>query len=197
LAGATPKIIHLLRHGQTEANVYWADHGPGADPGLWDTNLTQLGMQQAAAAANQAAALAPPPQLLVSSPLSRALHTAELAFGSTVVAGCPRRVCHWAAERIYHASDVGIEKSHLVEKWTSWDFSEVPDGAWWHTHQPDNLRSVSMQSDEEFEARMLKLVEWLRARPEQTIALVCHWGVLNWLTGGRSFENAEFGVITL
>lgn len=44
---------------------------------------------------------------------------------------------------------------------------------------------------------MLKLVEWLRARPEQTIALVCHWGVLNWLTGGRSFENAEFGVITL
>lgn len=44
---------------------------------------------------------------------------------------------------------------------------------------------------------MVKLVGWLRERPEQSIALVCHWGVLNWLSGGRSFENAEFGVMSL
>jgi len=43
----------------------------------------------------------------------------------------------------------------------------------------------------EFEARMHKLVEWLRKQPESCIALVCHWGVLGWLTKGKSFKNAE------
>lgn len=38
---------------------------------------------------------------------------------------------------------------------------------------------------------MHKLVEWLRKQPESCIALVCHWGVLGWLTKGKSFKNAE------
>ncbi len=43
----------------------------------------------------------------------------------------------------------------------------------------------------EFEARMHSLVGWLRAQPESCIALVCHWGVLGWLSKGKSFKNAE------
>ena len=49
---------------------------------------------------------------------------------------------------------------------------------------------------EEFNTRMLNLVGWLKSQRESSIALVAHWGVLNWLTH-RSFENAEFGVITI
>ena len=68
-APSAGKTIHLLRHGQTEANIHI--YSGTDDPGLFDTVLTPLGRQQAAAAAAQAAALSPPPQLLVSSPLTR------------------------------------------------------------------------------------------------------------------------------
>jgi hypothetical protein len=32
---------------------------------------------------------------------------------------------------------------------------------------------------------------WLEARPERSIAVVTHWGVLHSLTGGTDFENCE------
>lgn len=42
-----------------------------------------------------------------------------------------------------------------------------------------------------FLARMQQLQVWILARPEQSIALVSHWGVLQALTGGHDFENCE------
>ncbi len=42
---------------------------------------------------------------------------------------------------------VGVERTCLVGKWASWDFSEVPEGPWWHTQHPDDLRAVSAESD--------------------------------------------------
>lgn len=69
--GPAVKTVHLLRHGQTEANAYWRNNEGGIDPGLFDTVLTPQGRQQATAAASVTANLSPPPQLLVSSPLTR------------------------------------------------------------------------------------------------------------------------------
>ena len=69
--GLASKTIHLMRHGQTEANLFWHHHPDGEDPMLFDTVLTPLGRKQAAAAAVVAASLSPAPQLLVASPLTR------------------------------------------------------------------------------------------------------------------------------
>ena len=49
-----------------------------------------------------------PPQLIVSSPLTRALHTAQLAFGGVP---CPRVAHPLLAERLEHSSDVRPEAS--------------------------------------------------------------------------------------
>ena len=40
----------------------------------------------------------------------------------------------------------------------------------------------------------MSLYDWLAQRPESTIALICHWGVLEWLTG-YDFDNCEMRVI--
>ena len=46
----------------------------------FDAPLTQLGVEQARAASSEAAAVAAQTELVVASPLSRALDTADLVF---------------------------------------------------------------------------------------------------------------------
>ncbi len=47
------------------------------------------------------------------------------------------------------------------------------------------------EPDDVFEARMARAVAWLESRPEKSIAVVSHWGVLFSLTGGVNYENCE------
>lgn len=189
------KTLHLMRHGQTEMNMFlganegnWFD-----DPLLFDTVLSARGQHQVAKAQAETLKLSPQPQLIVSSPLTRALQTAEAAFKHT---SCRRSVCHWAAERIYHASDVGTEVSKLKPLWPSWDFTDIPS-VWWHTRDPENLTLVSTLSAVEFDTRVQNLIAWLNAQPEDCIALVSHWGVLRSVCQGKEFSNAELHTITL
>ena len=37
---------------------------------------------------------------------------------------------------------------------------------------------------------MMELYKWLESRNENVICLICHWGVLDWLTG-KDFKNCE------
>lgn len=53
-------------------------------------------------------------QLLVVSPLSRALHTATLAFGEQP--GCPVHVEPLWRERLYLSSDVGRPPAQLAQE---------------------------------------------------------------------------------
>lgn len=46
----------------------------------------------------------------------------------------------------------------------------------------------------DFERRMKGLYSFLHSREEQTIALVCHWGVVDWLIG-EDFDNCEMRVV--
>lgn len=75
----------------------------------FDTSLTDTGVDQARRAARKAKGLRPAPELLVVSPLSRALHTADLAFPPASV-GCPRIMHPLARERLYLSSDVGLSR---------------------------------------------------------------------------------------
>ena len=49
---------------------------------------------------------------------------------------------------------------------------------------------VEQEPKEVFERRMAELIEYIQARPEQTLALVCHWGVIVSITG-EDFDNCE------
>jgi len=67
------------------------------------------------------ASLSPPPQLLVASPLRRALRTAELAFASAPPPpALPRLVTPLCRERLYHSSDVGRAPALVAAEHPTW-----------------------------------------------------------------------------
>ena len=87
------KTIYLVRHGETEMNRWlgdnWAMWSPLTraqkqvrDPGFYDTKLTPRGRQQALALARQVQSLEVLPEVIISSPLTRALQTTKFGFGS-------------------------------------------------------------------------------------------------------------------
>jgi len=194
------KTLYLIRHGRTEMNDHlakndWSKKG-FVDPGLYDTRLTELGIRQATALGPLTARLDPQPQVLIASPLSRALMTAELAFEGYEG---PREVCVLARERIFHASDVGRHPADIAVDFPAWgealDTLHSAHGpVWWHTGEwvddVDHPRVVCVEPVAAFEERMHALKEWIAGRDEEVIAIVAHWGVWFSLTG-REFENCE------
>lgn len=64
----------------------------------------------------------------------------------------------------------------------------------WRPSSDGQIYHSSGEPDEHFNSRMVALYDWIDKRPERTIALVCHWGVLQWLSG-REFENCEMRVV--
>jgi len=77
----------------------------------YDTKLTAQGEQEATNAIQEAGQLKPTPDIIISSPLTRALQTADITFAD--FAG-PRLALGLARERTYFASDVGIERSAFL-----------------------------------------------------------------------------------
>lgn len=76
----------------------------------FDTKLTDQGKEEARNAINEASSLHPPPELLLSSPLSRALQTADIAFEHFKG---KRMALSLARERTYFASDVGVRRQEF------------------------------------------------------------------------------------
>lgn len=79
--------------------------------------------------------LTPAPEVIISSPLTRALTTTLAAFPSH---SCPRVAHPLARERVWLSSDVGRPVEQLRAEFAGFAFEEM-DGIWWHhggTHDP-------------------------------------------------------------
>eukprot|EP00200_Dunaliella_tertiolecta_P005166 CAMPEP_0202343104 /NCGR_PEP_ID=MMETSP1126-20121109/3373_1 /ASSEMBLY_ACC=CAM_ASM_000457 /TAXON_ID=3047 /ORGANISM="Dunaliella tertiolecta, Strain CCMP1320" /LENGTH=254 /DNA_ID=CAMNT_0048934135 /DNA_START=155 /DNA_END=916 /DNA_ORIENTATION=- len=186
-AGAGSKIIRLMRHGTTEMNEYLRQRPYGSpnfkDPGYYDTRLTESGKEGAKRAEAVAKSLEPQPDLLVISPLTRALQTASLAFlpwysGRVIVEPLAR-------ERVWLSSDTGRSPDLLAQDFKDYpqlSFEGLPD-VWWYTG--------GLEPEEAFQERVKEFKEWLLQRPETCIAIVAHWGLIYELTGGVDFANCE------
>lgn len=212
LAGQDKRIL-FVRHGVTEMNIFLGSSHYGSpgfqDPGLWDTRLDARGVSQAEAlnsrllkgAATWATDKDAPIDLIVSSPLSRALHTASLAFEGERLRQVPRAVHAGLRERMWLSSDVGASPDELTAAWSGkgWDFSGL-ENKWWYTDeswQPgdDDWRKKGDylhpgEPEQPFVQRLTDFKAWLLARPERRIACVAHWGTIYGLTG-KSLENCE------
>ena len=185
---AAQKRVLLLRHGRTEMNDFLSvvpyDSPTFVDPMLVDTRLTATGRAQAAEAARTLRARADI-ELVVCSPLTRALATAELAFGGRD--GPPVVVHPLCAERRWHGADLGRERAVLEREFAGEhiDWSLVPaQGGWGYSPDPPPARGPIVEETEaDFIARLASFCAWLDARPETTIAVTTHWGVILALTG--------------
>jgi broad specificity phosphatase PhoE len=61
----------------------------------------------------------------------------------------------------------------------------------WRPHGNGQYYAAPGEPSDVFHKRMIRLLKWIKSREEQTIVLVCHWGVIRWMTGREDTENCE------
>ena len=175
------RIVHLIRHGQSTFNHHY--EATGEDPGHEDARLTELGLAQAAEARSRMAG--EPVDLVVVSPLTRAIQTALGVFEGRDV---PFLVTCKHRERLESSCDVGRSPALLGQEFPALRFDHLDD-PWWHAGEPD-ARGIPYEPEHVFGARVAHFAEWLDGRPERAIAVVGHGTFFRWLTG-RWMANCE------
>lgn len=105
------KKLYLLRHGQTEFNVKKLVQG------RCDSPLTDLGRQQAGVAAAWLKAHNVVPDKVVSSPLGRAMATANLVATELLGADADVEPCEGIIERCYGTFEEGPHDALPTDVW--------------------------------------------------------------------------------
>jgi len=156
----------LLRHGQSEFNVVFAE--TRQDPGIVDPALTPLGREQARAAAAELAAYGV--RRIIVSPYTRALQTCEEVLRELDV---PVAVEPLVGERAWFKCDVGSPRSDLAARWPQFAFDHIAE-KWW----PDS------EEDRQLLARCERFHADIRVAPDWgEVAVISHWGFIRGLTG--------------
>ena len=105
------KRLYLLRHGQTEFNVKKLVQG------RCDSPLTGLGRQQARVAAAWLKAHNVVPDKVVSSPLGRAMDTAQLVATELLGPDAAVEPCEGIIERCYGTFEEGLHDALPTDVW--------------------------------------------------------------------------------
>jgi len=181
-AAKASKQLYILRHGQ-------ATHNPRAEAARsngcsheefmelmrqddsLDSELTDLGMSQARTVHQHYCANkleGGKIQLVVTSPLSRALQTADLAIPFV-----KNRVCIEDVREIngWLLNAQRRTKSALQQTFPTWNFDALET-------EEDKLWTPELESQADCSERGYQGLCWLLERPEDSIFLVCHGGIL-------------------
>lgn len=158
----------LVRHGQSEFNVVYSQ--TRIDPGIPDPRLTEEGRRQALLAAERLAGHEL--TLILSSPYTRALQTAQIIAGELAL---PIAIEPMVREHCRFHCDVGSLRSELALAWPELDFGTLPE-RWWHGGLDETEEELTLRS-RGFRERMAESEIWGRT------AVVTHWGFIRSLTG--------------
>jgi broad specificity phosphatase PhoE len=154
-------------------------------------------------------------ELIVVSPLTRALQTMEIGLYPLLKTRNVPIVAHPdARERLYLCADLGKSRSELKQIYDYVDFDSAFDDTiglhdpwhWeptteekanyqeWRPHGEGQVYSHLGELEEVFNERMNNLYQWLESRTEHTVALVCHYAVIDWFLK-EGFENCELRIV--
>ncbi len=176
------KSILLIRHGQSTFNAHYEK--TGEDPGHFDARLTPLGQQQAEEAGRLLAD--EPVDLVITSPLTRAIQTGQAIFAQRAI---PFHITCRHRERLESSCDVGRPPHELKADFPHLDFDHLGP-IWWHD-VPDTPGPFANEPVTLFETRVKAFREWLRDHESQRIAVVGHGTFFHALTG-YWMRNCEF-----
>jgi glucosyl-3-phosphoglycerate phosphatase len=173
--------VYLIRHGQSTFNAAFAANG--VDPMHFDARVSEKGAGQIVRA--RQAALDLGVDLVVASPLTRALQTAIGLFDGAPV---PIMVSSIHVERLEHSCDVGRAPAELSDEFPSLDFDHLAD-SWWHLGE-NGEGDFTVEPEPVLMDRVAAFSQWIAARPEPAVAVVGHGEFFQRLTG-RYMENCE------
>ena len=201
------KRVLFLRHGQ-------AEHNPRAEEARekgcshetflslmkeddsFDSDLTSLGVSQGRSVKKRYEAQLRDVELVVSSPLSRALKTADLAIcpneGLSSSDGRrfhPPRICveHFREINGYLLNAKRRDRENLIQLFHSrWDFDTcIPE--------TDETWTDSLESQEDCGERGYQGLLWVSQRKEDNILVVCHGGILRFCMVDHPLVNVIDG----
>ena len=175
------KHLWIVRHGQ-------ALHNPRAEAAkeagcsfdeflelmrqddALDADLTELGRNQARDVAQTLKIDGL--ELIVSSPLSRAIETADIVVPANQAV---RRVAIESFREIngWLVNAKRRSKTELGEKFPLWDFGEL-------STEQDALWTEELESQQDCSERGYRGLCWIMNRPEHRILLACHGGILRY-----------------
>ena len=176
--------IFCIRHGESTFNA--AHRATGTDPLHFDAPLTEAGLAQVRAARAEVRHL--PVDLVVTSPLTRALQTTAGLFADhpsrpTVLVEALHRECQESS------CDIGRAPALLAAEFPAFQLGHLPE-VWWHAAGEPHERGFHVEPRDLFHGRVAAFRDWLRGRPERTIAVVGHYTFFYHLTG-RGLANCE------
>jgi len=190
--------IHLIRHGQSIYNA--RERLQQEDPLTFDARLSELGEQQVIELSSKVIDL--DVELVVTSPLTRAIQTAVGAFRNRNV---PIIVCHLHREILGASCDIGRHPEILAGEFPHLTFSHL-EKVWWYI--PDDMKNVETfvseehyvsngfyEHNESVEQRIEEFKKWIKSRKETKIAVVGHHDFFRELSGGVKLRNC--GIHTL
>jgi len=174
------KRVCFVRHGQGAHNRTIANWG------MVDPELTSDGEAQVADLHERLKPFIPEVELIVTSPLTRAMQTATGGFAGSKA---PYVMLPMLRERLGAPCDTGRTKSELLRCFpqiASWEgIDDLPE-VWWATATEYDLLD-----------RVDELKKWITARPEQNIAVVGHGGLFSRILGYHlkncGFQWVEWG----
>lgn len=171
-------VLRLVRHAESLHNISTvAEYGDqGNDPSLFDAPLSMNGEAQARNLAISDSELLTTANLVVSSPLTRALQTLHLMTTQEVLEALKIEVWPVMTEHLTASCDIGSSPSALSEKFPYFDFSALAP-VWWYIdaetspRNPDHSRCRFrdfgfFEPMEAFEARVDTFVQTIRERAE-------------------------------
>ena len=192
------KIIHFVRHAEGHHNVAGKKDPVNGylNPALIDAVLTVEGIEQCTTLASKAKDLTSSSQLVVVSPMNRAIQTAQLSFPH-LQQNVPwialeeireRTGLHWCDKRY----SISVHKQ--LYRGVNFDHVISDEDPLFHKY---NCR----EPDADIIARAQTFVNWLAQRPEREIVVVSHSGFLAFLlqdvmkiedsNDSSKFENCE------
>lgn len=178
------KTVLCIRHGESSFNAAWRVNP--VDPLHFDAPLSELGHLQVAQA--RATLARYPVEVVLTSPLTRALQTAHGLFGGHPHA--PRiQVEPLLRERVENSCDVGRPPAALAADFPAVDLARLEE-TWWHNEGPPDVRGICVEPIAVVQARAAQVRNDLRAREERVLALVGHGTFFYYLTG-QVMSNCE------
>ena len=180
----TTKSIVCIRHGESTFNAAWRQRQ--VDPLLFDATLSEAGVEQVRLARKALADRSF--ELVISSPLTRALQTTAGIFDSHPAR--PRVIVSaLLRERVENSCDIGRTPSLLSAEFPALDFAHL-ESHWWHRDEAPDERGICVEPVAVVQGRVARFREYVSARPEQRIAVVGHGTFLFHLTG-QVLANCE------
>lgn len=174
--------ITFIRHGQSEFNRHWA--ATGTDPLIRDAPLSAFGHEQVLA--TRPAALALEPELVLCSPLTRALQTAVGLFGADGAIPIVVDAAH--REWLTGMDDIGSHPEELAARFPQLAFAHLAP-AWWHQGPPNEI-GVPFEPIDVFHQRVASFQVSLQTMAHDRIVVVGHGNFFARILG-RHLDNCE------